>query len=85
MGSYEELVADKNGKYHELWRAQAQYYEADEMGQPDAYFRIWLSRFLKESVILYAYQLSRDIYIFMIRIIILPKALLVFSIRLIIY
>lgn len=58
MGSYEELVADKNGKYHELWRVQAQYYEADEMGQPDSYFRIWLSRFLKESVILYAYQLS---------------------------
>lgn len=31
MGSHEELVADKNGKYYELWRAQAQYYEDDEI------------------------------------------------------
>lgn len=26
LGSHDELVADKNGKYHELWNAQAQYY-----------------------------------------------------------
>lgn len=26
-GSHEELVSDKNGKYHELWYAQAQYYK----------------------------------------------------------
>lgn len=25
-GSHDELVADQNGKYHELWYAQAQYY-----------------------------------------------------------
>ncbi|MBQ3489328.1 MAG: ABC transporter ATP-binding protein [Clostridia bacterium] len=25
-GSHDELVADKNGKYYELWHAQAQYY-----------------------------------------------------------
>ena len=25
-GSHDELVADSNGKYHELWHAQAQYY-----------------------------------------------------------
>ena len=25
-GSHDELVADKKGKYHELWNAQAQYY-----------------------------------------------------------
>ena len=25
-GSHEELVKDENGKYHELWYAQAQYY-----------------------------------------------------------
>ena len=25
-GSHERLLADKNGKYHELWEAQAQYY-----------------------------------------------------------
>lgn len=31
MGSHEELVADKNGKYYVLWRAQAQYYETDEI------------------------------------------------------
>lgn len=31
MGSHEELVADKNGKYYELWRAQAQYYKDDEI------------------------------------------------------
>jgi len=28
-GSHEELVADKNGKYYELWNAQAQYYARD--------------------------------------------------------
>ena len=27
-GSHEELLADANGKYHELWNAQAQYYTA---------------------------------------------------------
>ena len=26
FGTHEELVADENGKYHELWHAQAQYY-----------------------------------------------------------
>lgn len=26
QGTHEELVEDKNGKYHELWNAQAQYY-----------------------------------------------------------
>lgn len=26
LGSHENLVADENGKYHELWHAQAQYY-----------------------------------------------------------
>lgn len=26
VGSHEELLADVNGKYHELWTAQAQYY-----------------------------------------------------------
>lgn len=26
IGSHEELLADKNGKYYELWTAQAQYY-----------------------------------------------------------
>lgn len=25
-GSHDELIADINGKYHELWNAQAQYY-----------------------------------------------------------
>jgi len=29
-GSHEELVADKDGKYHELWYAQAQYYTEDK-------------------------------------------------------
>ena len=27
QGSHDELVVDKNGKYHELWYAQAQYYK----------------------------------------------------------
>ena len=26
MGSHEELVKDRNGKYYEMWDAQAQYY-----------------------------------------------------------
>ena len=26
LGSHDKLVAEKNGKYHELWNAQAQYY-----------------------------------------------------------
>ena len=26
MGTHEELVAEENGKYYELWHAQAQYY-----------------------------------------------------------
>lgn len=26
MGSHEMLISDENGKYHELWQAQAQYY-----------------------------------------------------------
>ena len=25
-GSHEELVADREGRYHQLWTAQAQYY-----------------------------------------------------------
>ena len=29
-GSHEELAADKDGKYYELWQAQAQYYEGGE-------------------------------------------------------
>lgn len=28
-GSHEELVADRDGKYYELWQAQAQYYEGE--------------------------------------------------------
>ncbi len=31
LGSHEELVADKNGKYYELWSAQAQYYGEDKV------------------------------------------------------
>jgi ATP-binding cassette subfamily B protein len=31
LGSHEELVKDKNGKYYELWHAQAQYYADDGM------------------------------------------------------
>lgn len=27
MGSHEELVEDKQGKYYEMWSAQAQYYK----------------------------------------------------------
>ncbi len=30
-GTHEALVADKSGKYYELWNAQAQYY-ADDAG-----------------------------------------------------
>lgn len=30
LGSHEELLADKSGKYYELWTAQAQYYETGE-------------------------------------------------------
>ena len=26
QGTHEGLLAEENGKYHELWRAQAQYY-----------------------------------------------------------
>lgn len=26
QGSHDALLADKEGKYHELWNAQAQYY-----------------------------------------------------------
>lgn len=29
-GSHEELVSDVQGRYHELWQAQAQYYREDE-------------------------------------------------------
>ena len=28
-GSHEALVADEEGKYHQLWSAQAQYYTAE--------------------------------------------------------
>ena len=28
LGNHDKLVAEKNGKYHELWNAQAQYYTA---------------------------------------------------------
>jgi ATP-binding cassette subfamily B protein len=30
QGSHEELVADENGKYYELWHAQAQYYTEEK-------------------------------------------------------
>jgi ATP-binding cassette subfamily B protein len=30
-GSHEELIQDKNGKYYELWNAQAQYYKDEEV------------------------------------------------------
>lgn len=30
-GSHDELVADKSGKYYELWHAQAQYYTEQEI------------------------------------------------------
>ena len=30
-GSHDELVADKYGKYYELWNAQAQYYEVEDV------------------------------------------------------
>jgi ATP-binding cassette subfamily B protein len=33
-GSHENLLADENGKYHELWNAQAQYY-AENAGKQD--------------------------------------------------
>ncbi len=29
LGTHEELLADENGKYYELWNAQAQYYTED--------------------------------------------------------
>lgn len=29
-GSHEELLGDQNGKYSELWNAQAQYYTEDQ-------------------------------------------------------
>lgn len=32
QGSHEELVNEKNGKYHELWNAQAKYY-AEKIGE----------------------------------------------------
>lgn len=32
VGTHEELLADKDGKYYELWNAQAQYYTAKENG-----------------------------------------------------
>ena len=31
LGSHEELLADSNGKYYELWNAQAQYYTISKM------------------------------------------------------
>lgn len=30
-GSHDELIEDKNGKYYELWNAQAQYYKDEEV------------------------------------------------------
>ena len=30
-GSHDDLLQDKNGKYHELWNAQAQYYKEEEI------------------------------------------------------
>ncbi|MCM1039185.1 MAG: ABC transporter ATP-binding protein/permease [Ruminococcus sp.] len=30
-GSHEQLLAEKNGKYYELWQAQAQYYEGKDV------------------------------------------------------
>lgn len=32
LGSHKELVADTEGKYYEMWNAQAQYYRAKGMG-----------------------------------------------------
>ena len=32
MGTHEELLLDGNGKYYELWHAQAQYYTKKEQG-----------------------------------------------------
>ena len=29
VGTHEQLVHDKEGKYYELWHAQAQYYDCD--------------------------------------------------------
>ena len=33
QGSHEELLADKSGKYYELWSAQAQYYTTPDISQ----------------------------------------------------
>ena len=33
QGSHNKLVADENGKYHELWYAQAQYYNKELNGR----------------------------------------------------
>ena len=32
QGTHEALVADKTGKYYELWHAQAQYYTKEPVG-----------------------------------------------------
>lgn len=32
-GTHEALVREKDGKYYELWNAQAQYYTKDETGE----------------------------------------------------
>ena len=34
QGGHEELLADENGKYHELWHAQAQYYAEQKEEAP---------------------------------------------------
>lgn len=34
MGSHDQLLADKNGKYYELWNAQAQYYTQKQAEEP---------------------------------------------------
>lgn len=33
LGSHQELVRQSEGKYYDLWQAQAQYYQKDETGQ----------------------------------------------------
>ncbi len=30
QGTHDQLIADKNGKYYELWYSQAQYYDEKE-------------------------------------------------------
>lgn len=36
QGTHEQLLTDTNGKYYELWHAQAQYYTKEQNGSEDA-------------------------------------------------